>query len=258
VSARPTLRVLEGGSPAAERPRGLVGGALAAAGSWLLEPVSPQTESVATAPSTPRPVIAVFGLARSCGATVVSRAVAAELASRDVDGAAAVHCEARASGIPLATHAAVQLARALADLPGADTRAVGRLCLVGGAERGALADSTRHFAPLVLDAGSTSLGGAPAALADRVIVVASPSVEPALASVAAECLGRLGRDPIVVLNRPPAEDETDAPPSSWSTHPAHRLPDSRMGAQLALGGREPRGELGRAIADLVDLCEAPR
>jgi hypothetical protein len=257
VRGRPPLRVLQGGATAAGRPRGLVAGVLAAAGSWLLEPASTPPESIVAAPSLPRPVIAVFGLARGCGVTVVSRAVAAELASRDPDGAAAVHCEARASGIPLATHAAVQLARALADVPGADTRAVGRLCLVGGAERAALTDSTRHFAPLVLDAGSASLGGIPAALADRVLVVASPSVEPALASVAAECLGRLGRDPIVVLNRPPAEGETDAPQAGWSTHAAHRLPDSRMGAQLALGGREPRGELGRAIAELVDLCEAP-
>ena len=35
---------------------------------------------------------------------------------------------------------------------------------------------------------------------------------------------------------------------------AHALPESRMGAQLALGGREPRGELGRAIAALADRC----
>jgi hypothetical protein len=31
-----------------------------------------------------------------------------------------------------------------------------------------------------------------------------------------------------------------------------------MGAQLALGGREPRGELGRAIAELADRCEGRR
>jgi hypothetical protein len=265
VSSPPDLRVLPGGSaadrfaggPAAAHPRrGLVAGALAAAGSWLVEPVSPPPEAHSVSPSRLRQVIAVFGLARGCGVTVVSRALAAELASRDVDGAAAVHCDARASGIPLATHAATQLARALADVPGADTRAVGRLCLVGGAERAALADSARHFAPLILDAGSTSLGGAPAALADRVIVVATASVEPALASVAAECLARLGHDPIVVLNRSPAPNDVDQLPSSWSTRSAHRLPDSKMGAQLALGGREPRGELGRAIAELADQCEA--
>jgi hypothetical protein len=255
VSTRPDLRVLVGGGHAAEARRGLVAGALAAAGSWLLEPVSPPPESHSASPSRLRRVIAVFGLARGCGVTVVSRALAAELARRDVDGAAAVHCEARASGIPLATHAATQLARVLADLPGADTRAVGRLCLVGGAERSALVDSARHFAPLVLDAGSTSLGGAPAALADRVVVVATASVEPALAPVAAECLARLGHDPIVVLNRSPGG--ADANESPWSTRSAHRLPDSKMGAQLALGGREPRGELGRAVAELADMCEAP-
>jgi hypothetical protein len=242
--------------PTARARRGLVAGALAAAGSWLLEPVTPPPGSHSASPSRLRQVIAVFGLARGCGVTVVSRALAAELATRDVDGAAAVHCDARASGIPLATRAATELARVLADVPGADTRAVGRLCLVGGAERAALADSARHFAPLVLDAGSTSLGGAPAAVADRVIVVATTSVEPALAAVAAECLARLGHDPIVVLNRCPDRTDVDRLPSSWSTSSAHRLPDSKMGAQLALGGREPRGELGRAIAELADLCEA--
>jgi hypothetical protein len=256
MSGRPDLRVLPGGESTAAQPgRGLVAGALATAGSWLLEPVSPPPESPSASPVRMRQVIAVFGLARGCGVTVVSRALAAELASRDVDGAAAVHCDARASGIPLATHAATRLARVLADVPGADTRAVGRLCLVGGAERAALADSARHFAPLVLDAGSTSLGGAPAALADRVVVVATAAVEPALASVAAECLARLGHDPILVLNRCPVPSEIDQSP--WSTRPAHRLPDSKMGARLALGGREPRGELGRAIAELADLCEAP-
>jgi hypothetical protein len=33
------------------------------------------------------------------------------------------------------------------------------------------------------------------------------------------------------------------------------LPNSTLGAQLALGGREARGDLGRAIAELADLCE---
>jgi hypothetical protein len=186
----------------------------------------------------------VFGLARGCGATVVARALAAELATRDVAGAAAVHCEARAAGIPLATHAAARLARHLADVAGAETRAVGRLCLVGGADAGALADTARHVAPLVLDAGTASLGGVPAALADQVVVVSGPSTEPALGLVAADCLARLGHDPIVVRNRAREPSPAD-----------HVLPDARMGAQLALGGREPRGELGRAIAELADRCE---
>jgi hypothetical protein len=185
----------------------------------------------------------VFGLTRGCGATVVARALAAELASRDPVGAAAVHCEARAAGIPLATPAAGRLARRLADLPGAETRAVGRLCLVGGAEAGAVADTARHVVPLVLDAG-TSLGGVPAAVADRVVVVSGPSTEPALGLVAADCLVRLGHEPILVRNRAREPSRT-----------AQVLPEARMGAQLALGGREPRGELGRAITELADRCE---
>jgi hypothetical protein len=111
----------------------------------------------------------------------------------------------------------------------------------------------------VLDGGSTTLGGAPAATADAAIVVASPATEPALASVAAECLGRLGHAPIVVLNRAVAVgDPSDGRTTAWSTRTVQRLPDSRMGAQLALGGREPRGDLGRAIAELADLCEESR
>lgn len=237
---------------------GPLSAALAAAGAWLLEPAEPVREPLLSAPAPPRPVIAVFGLARGCGATVVARALAAELASRDTQGAAAVHCDARAAGIPLATHAASRLARQLSEVSGADTRAVGRLCLVGGAQPDAVADTARHFAPLVLDAGTTTLGGVPAALADEVVVVGAPSTEPALAGVAADCLGRLGHEPIIVLNRarepePGAGDQQSA--TAWSRHLAHVLPDSRMGAQLAIGGREPRGELGRAIAELADRCE---
>jgi hypothetical protein len=227
------------------RPR--VAAALAAAGAWLLEPAEPAREPVLSAPAPLRPVVAVFGLARGCGATVVARALAAELGSRDANGAAAVHCDARPSGIPLATHAAGRLARQLAEVQGAQTRAVGRLCLVDGPEPSALADTARHFAPLVLDAGSASLGGVPAALADEVIVVSGPSTEPALAAVAVDCLGSVGHEPIAVRNRvrEPRRDN-----GGW----AIELPDSRMGAQLALGGREPRGQLGLAIADLADLC----
>ncbi|HEU0023314.1 MAG TPA: hypothetical protein VFQ12_01695, partial [Thermoleophilaceae bacterium] len=84
-----------------------------------------------------------------------------------------------ASGVALATPAAMRLARSLADVPGAATRAVGHLCLVGGADELALADCARHFAPLVLDAGSGALGGRPAALADAAILVAGHASEPA-------------------------------------------------------------------------------
>lgn len=241
------------------RGKGLLAGAVSAASGWLVEPAAPGPEPFRVAPERPRPVIAVFGLARGSGVTVVARALAAELARRDSAGAAAVHCDARAAGIPLATPAAGQLARALAELPGADTRAVGRLCLVEGAERTAISEATRELAPLVLDAGSAALGGAPAAVADRVLLVATPTVEPALADVGAGCLARLGHAPLLVLNRagPPASepDPLESRHPSWVARGVHRLPESRMGAQLASGGREARGELGRAIGELADLCE---
>ena len=224
----------------------------AAAGSWLLEPAERTGEPGAVALAPPRQVIAVFGLARGCGVTVVARALAAELARRDSAESAAVHCDACTGGIPLATPAAGELARMLAELPGADARALGRICLVGGADCGAVSQAVRELAPLVLDAGSSLLGGAPAALADRVLLVASPWVEPALAAVAADCLGRLGHSPLLVLNRAVAGDERAG---IWAPCGVHPLPESRMGAQLALGGREARGKLGRSIGELADLCE---
>ena len=255
----PALSAGHGGALLTAR-RGPLATALAAVGAWLLEPAEPARGRALSAPARPRPVVAVFGLTRSCGATVVARALAAELAGRDARAAAAVHCEARAAGIPLATQAASRLARQLSEVPGADTRAIGRLCLVGGAEPGVLAETARQVAPLVLDAGATSLGGVPASLADEVIVVGGPATEPALAGVAADCLARVGPEPIVVRNRAGHDLFADGREiaTAWARRAAVSLPDSRMGAQLALGGREPRGELGRAIAELADRCEGRR
>ncbi len=240
-------RLMQGGVfPAAfaQRRRGLLATAAAAVESFLLEPAEPRPRAAAPGPPEQRPVVCVFGLARGCGATVVARALAAELATRDPAGAAAVCCEARPAGIPLATHAATRLARALEDVPGATPRAVGRLCLVSGADPLALPGTARYFAPLVIDAGSAALGGAPASVADRTVLVSTQAVEPALARVGAACVARVGPEPIVVLNRAPHDQAG-----------AMALPNSPLGAQLALGGREARGDLGRAIAELADLCE---
>lgn len=231
-------------------PSGALAGALTAARAWLLEPAEPRAAEQAV-PAPPRPVIAVFGLARGCGVTVVARALAAELAARDGCGTAAVSAHGGGAAIPLASGAAVRLARLLADVPGAGVRAVGRLCLVQGAHDAALADTARHFAPLVIDAGSAAVGGAPAALADSVVLVAPRRAEPALATLAADCIARVGPPPIVVLNRAGAD-------ARWRARAALTLPDARAGAQLALAGREARGALGAAIAQLADLTEAPR
>ena len=260
--ARPDLQLLTGGRGG--RASGLLAGAVGAAGAWLVEPATPAPRSVELAPGRPQPVITVFGLARGCGVTVVARALAAELARRDSTGAAAVHCDARAAGIPLATPAAGRLAKCLSGLAGTDARAVGRLCLIAGGEAAAVGDATRELAPLVIDAGSAALGGSAAAVADRVLLVATPAVEPALAGVGSNCLARLGHAPLVVLNRadPAGAGEEAAEPAGenrrarWAARGVHLLPESRMGAQLAAGGREARGELGRAIGELADLCEA--
>jgi hypothetical protein len=224
--------------------RGLLATVAAAVEGFFLEPVEVEPSAEAARPPEQRLVVCVFGLARGCGATVVARALAAELAARDPAGAAAVSCDARPAGIPLATHAATRLARTLEDVPGAGARAVGRLCLVGGADPLRLSDTARHHAPLVIDAGSEALGGAPAAVADRVLVVTTNGIEPALARVGAECIARVGPFPVIVLNRAPHDQ-----PGAFA------VPNSPMGARLALGGREARGELGRAIAELADLCE---
>ncbi len=225
--------------------RGVVATALAAAQAWFVEPAGPVLEDAPPAASL-RPVVAVFGLAHGCGATTVARGLAAELAARDA-GSAAVSAEGPPGGIPLAAPAASRLARTLADVPGARTRAVGRLCLVECQNQLALADTARHHAPLVLDAGGGELGGVPASLADHVVLVVTAAQEPSLAAVASACLARVGPEPLVVVNRAVEAD-------GWAGQASLQLPPSRLGASLALAGREPRGELGRALAALAHLC----
>ena len=226
---------------------GLVRTTLARVEDWLLEPVDPAELTPPEPALAPRSVVAVFSLGRGSGATTVARALAAELAGRDAGGAAVVGCSLPRGGIPLASSAAARLARALVDLPGARTRAAGRLCLVEVPGPAALVEAARELAPVVLDGGGEELGGVSAGVADRTVLVTSARVEPSLAGVAAVCLARIGPPPVVVVNRVRAASE-------WTGPPAIELPESRMGAQVALGGRGPRGELGRAVARLADAC----
>ena len=223
--------------------RGLLATAAATVESFFVDSAAPVPAAEGARPVEPGPVVSVFGLAHGCGVTVVARALAAELAARDPGGAAVVCSDARPAGIPLATHAAIRLARVLEDVPRAAPRGIGRLCLAGGDPERLIA-TARHHAPVVIDAGSDALGGAPAAIADRVVIVTHRDVEPALARVASECVARVGPEPVVVLNRAP-----HGQPGLFA------MPSSPLGARLALGGREARGELGRAIAELADLIE---
>jgi len=189
-------------------------------------------------------------LAPRCGATTVSRALGAELAARSRDGACAVSGSGPAGAIPLGTPAAARLARAFAELAPGRPRASGRLCLLEADDPLALADLARGLAPLVLDAG-TAPGGAFASVADRVILVAGPDVEPSLVWAVAASVARVAACPLVVLSRSRrAVGEEDR----WGDRADLRLPESRAGAQLALGGREPRGALGRAVGELADMC----
>ena len=226
----------------------LVAAALARAEAWLLEPAEEAAEHEQPVVQR-RAVVAVFGLGEGCGATTVARALGAELAARDPCGACVVSASARSAAVPIGSSAAGRLTRTLGAIHGTWAQASGRLCLVDCGDPARLTDAARYLAPLVLDMGRTVVGGAPAALADHVVLVASPRMPPALAAVAVDSLpGAVA--PTVVLNR--ASDAGDFDGAADVL-----LPESRMGAQLALAGREPRGELGRAIAALADRCEEP-
>ncbi len=219
-----------------------------------LEPAEPSgAEAELAWTRMARPVVAVAGLGPRCGTTTVARALAAELALRDEGGAAIVSAEAvSGGGIPLGTPAAGRLGRAVQRSLPSQTRAVGRICLtVADRDDATLVDAARDLAPLVLDVAEPAQISVAASLVDAVVVVGGPGTEPALAVVLAESLCRVGPEPVVVLNRGRDADER------WEGRCALRLPDARMGAQLALAGREARGELGRAVAQLADVVAAP-
>ena len=230
--------------------RAMVAGALSAAADWLVEPADPagSPEPAGTSP-TERPVVAVVALAPRCGATTVARALGAELAARDPVGACAVTGVMGGGPVPLGLSAGGRLVRALGPVAGGRTKACGRLCLVDCPDRAALAGALLYLAPLVLDGGAAVEASPAAALADLVLLVAVPALEPALAAVVAESLARVGPEPLILLNR--ALDDG----GKWAGRASLELPESRLGAQLALTGRGPHGELGRAVAAVADRLE---
>ena len=229
---------------------GVLASALGAAVDWLIEPAEPDAPVREAVPETPavRPVVAVTGLARRCGTTTVARGLGAELAARDPSGACVVVCEQTRGGPRLGLPAALRLASGLARaVMSVETTAQGRICLVGGADQAAIARTAVSLAPVVLDVEDPALAGAAASLADATVLVATPATEPALAVLVADRLARVGPEPALALNR---DDDADG---HWPVG-AVRLPDTRMGAQLALAGRRARGRLGRALGELADAC----
>lgn len=221
--------------------------ALAKAGAWLVEPAE---SASAPLEIRARPAVAVVGLAPGCGTTTVARALAAELALRDPSGAAVVAGEDSGGAVPLGSAAAGRLARALGEPESGGLRTVGRLCLVASSTPARLSTALRHLAPVVFDVTYGGAPGVPASLADHVLLVASPAVEPALATVVAASLSRIGPEPRLVLNR--AEE-----PGPWAERADFLLAESRAGAQLALAGRQPRGRLSRDLVQVADTCEMP-
>ncbi len=225
--------------------RGAWAGLTAAVADWLIEPAE-AAEPEAVAPVEQRPVVAVIGLSPRCGATTVARAVGTDLARADPAGACLVSSAGPAGVVPLGLPAAARLSRGIAPILGVRARACGRLCLVEAADRAVLADAARYVAPLVLDVHERADGAAAARLADQVVLVGSPDTEPALAAVLADSLDSLGPRPLVVLNRAGRDG------GRWAGRGALEIPESRLGAQLAICGRDPRGPLARAVTELTE------
>jgi hypothetical protein len=226
-------------------PEARRGGFLAAAAAhaerWLLEPAEPRPCAAEPEPGV-RPVVAVIALAPRCGTTTVARALAIELARRDRSGAAIVSAGSRGPATPLATAAARRLARAL---PPASAAAAGRLCLIDPVEPALRELALSRPAPLVLDVEHGQPPEGPVALADVVVLVATPDVEPALAEVVAASLSRDGDAPRVVLNRA-------IEPGPWAGRDVLAVGEARLAARLALAGRDPTPGLANPIGELVD------
>lgn len=222
--------------------------ALSKALELFVEPVAPAASGGGHGIVGVHPVVAVVGLAPGVGTTTVARSVGACLARRQPTGAAVVTASGMlSSGIPLAGKGASGLARAVARRTDAPVRPVGRLCLLelALAEDRRVADYVRELAPVIFDVVDPSEAPTAASLADAVVLVGDGDTEAALADLVADSLRRVGPEPTAVRNR---YDAASGDTQRWDA----RLPESRVGARLAVAGRAPRGDLGSAIADLVE------
>jgi hypothetical protein len=245
---------------------GLLAAALARAEAWLLDPPAPRAPMPPPAPP-PRPVVAVRGLARGCGASTVARALAAVLARGDPGGAAVLVGGPAGTGPRIAGPAALRVARALA-VAGCDhVRASGRVCLVGHGEP-LTAVASASACPVVVDVAHASPAAEGLGQADVAVLVASPAVEAALVVAVEASLVTAGHRVEVVLNRvDPLEVDVPRGPvpeaglpgsvDGWPSAGAWlEIGESRLAAQLALACREARGPFARPIAELAERCRA--
>jgi hypothetical protein len=223
------------------RRGGFLAAVAARAERWLLEPASPHPRAADPEPEV-RPVVAIIGLGPRCGATTIARALAVDLARRDRCTAAIVSAAGRGPAPAVATAAARRLTRALP--PGA-AAAAGRLCLVDPDAPSVRELASSRPAPLVLDVEHGGPPEGPLALADAAVLVATPAIEPALADVVAASLSR-GEALPIVLNRA-------VELGAWEGREVLAVGEARLGARLALAGRDPTPGLARPIAELADL-----
>jgi hypothetical protein len=230
------------------RGRGVVHAVLERAGSMLLQAAEDRRVAPAATVVPVRPVVAAVALAPRCGGSTLARALAVELGRRDPARAAAVCGPSGPSSMAIPTSSAGRLGRALEPFADDGMRTAGRLCLLDAVDPAPLVAASKYAAPLVIDVRHGEPAGRPVALADHVVLVAGPDVEPALAEVVAASLARIGPEPLIAVTRV-------IEPGAWGGRGALLLPESRVGARLALAGREARGGLGSAIAELADLCE---
>ena len=214
-----------------------------AAEAWLLRPAQDVPSRPEASPAARRryPVVCVAGLAPRCGATTLAWGLAAALSARQPDGIAVL------TGTPprgrAGSRPAGRLAAELATAGGAPVQPVGSVVVRGAPDPVALAAAARDRAPLVLDAGLAREAVRAASVSDRVLLVAPPSVEPALPAVFARSLGCAEpRSSCVVIGGPEHE---------WTRRGVLVVPRSRTGARRVLRGVGARGRLGRALAGLA-------
>jgi hypothetical protein len=171
---------------------------------------------------------------------------------------------------------------------------VGRLAVVPAGEPLAPI-AARREAPLVADIGHGAPSETAVALADHVVLVAPPDLEPALAAAVEESLRAAGRGVSLVVARiaadPPgglargpgveglargpgveelardelarglgiddlARDELAHAPGVEGLARALAVPESPLAARLTLACREPRGALAPVAAELAERCLA--
>jgi hypothetical protein len=109
----------------------------------------------------------------------------------------------------------------------------------------AVAAAARYLAPVVLDLPADGSGAVASSVADRVVVVAPGTGEPALLDAVASVVGS---GALKVANRV-------ADPAAWEGRADIQLPDSRLAARAAAVGTRPLGALGAAITALADALE---